>query len=80
MIIEWVTMRFIFKSTSLSNWMNQINLLIKTFKRISFSHIYREQNLVTNGIPKNSCSMGPDKIKFLEFEIGIFQCSGVIKI
>lgn len=78
--VEWANQRSSLGAHEHTHWIDRIQSLIRSFSRISVSHIFREQNSEVDTLSKAGCVQGPGKIYYSAFCRGIFQRSGEIDI
>ena len=51
-IIEWAKDVYSLRTMEFQHWARRITDIISTFQRITFRHIYREQNFEADGLSK----------------------------
>jgi len=55
---------------NLESWKNRINDLLPFFKSISFAHIYRERNIVVDGLSKKALNLTGGHIAYNQWNDG----------
>jgi len=66
-IIEWLQEKVHLQVVTLDCWKDRITVLIKQFHKITFAHVYREDNKVVDSLSKQALHKDPGKIIY-------FQC------
>jgi ribonuclease HI len=66
-IIDWLRRKGQLQVLSLDCWKDSITGLISTFQKISFDHVYREENQAADSLSKLALTREPGKLTY-------FQC------
>jgi ribonuclease HI len=66
-IIDWLHRKGRLQVISLNCWKDKIMALINSFQKISFDHVYREENQVADSLSKQALTRDLGKLTF-------FQC------
>jgi ribonuclease HI len=65
-IIEWLRGKGRLQVISLDCWKDKIMALISSFQKISFDHVYREENQVADCLSKQALTIDPGKLTFYQ--------------
>lgn len=79
-IIDWENKRATLNSFELLHCMNKTKSFLPTFRRISISHVYREQNMVADRVSKEGRNTSMDHIHYWWFAFGTPIWEGCIDI
>ena len=67
-IINWAKGSAALSPPELVHWCRETKKLVSSFPELSFSHIYREHNMMADRLSKKALSLPQGKGCFLEFE------------
>ena len=70
-IVNWVTSKVGLSALDLEHWCNHIVEIKNSFLSLFFQHVYRKHNKSVDRISKESLSLNPGCLSFLEFSEGV---------
>ena len=73
-IINWFNRRAVLSTLSLDGWCQNIKDLESSFLQLESCHVYREFNVMADGLSKEALSMASSLLHYSEFTEG--ECTG----